>query len=330
LRDWLRLFRAQTGLATYFGFSVPYLIAGGNPIIAVGLLPVGLLMHYASFGHNSVMDYWHDVHDPAKAHHPLQSGRISLGKAHIVLHSMLALSALVCIAVTLLLSPRPEVALAFLALYMVFGHAYNDGLGKHTRHSWLPISLCFMALAGWGWFLATDRFDVNLALLLLVAFTAIAYQIGFEGNLKDLCSDKVNLLHSLARAMECKYEGGKLAMIQYEGYTFKWLRVFDTVMLWFLCMNLNAYMGLLVLAIASVMQWWLINRMERGLSHGLERDRLLGYLGKVEVLEFLKIMSPMLYSAGNILVFIIYIPLGLVYFTVMNRLLWGTVWAPRV
>jgi hypothetical protein len=61
MRDWLRLFRAQTGLATYFGFSVPYLIAGGDPLIAVALLPVGLLMHYASFGHNSVMDYWHDI-----------------------------------------------------------------------------------------------------------------------------------------------------------------------------------------------------------------------------------------------------------------------------
>jgi hypothetical protein len=57
---------------------------------------------------------------------------------------------------------------------------------------------------------------------------------------------------------------------------------------------------------------------------------LLGYLGRIEVLEFLKLMSPMLYSTGNILVFLFYIPLGLVYFTVMNRLLWGTVWAPKV
>jgi 4-hydroxybenzoate polyprenyltransferase len=330
LRDWLRLFRAQTGLATYFGFSVPYLIAGGNPIVAVGLLPVGLLMHYASFGHNSVMDYWYDIHDPAKAHHPLQSGRISLSKAHIVIHSMLALSALVCIAVTLLLSPRPEVAVAFLAMYMVFGHTYNDGLGKHTRHSWLPISLCFTSLAGWGWFLATDTFDPNLALVLIVAFMAIAYQIGFEGNMKDICSDEVNLLHSLARTMECRYEEGKLTMIRYEGHTFWWLRVFDTVILWLLCLNLSAHLGTLVLAVASVAQWWQISRMEREVRHGINRDRLLGYLGKIEALEFLKLMSPMLYSTGNVLVFLFYLPLGLVYFTLMNRLLWGTVWAPRV
>jgi hypothetical protein len=330
MRDWLRLFRAQTGLSTYFGFSVPYLIAGGNPLVAVGLLPVGLLMHYASFGHNSVMDYWYDIHDPAKAHHPLQSGRISLGKAHIVIHSMLALAALVCIAVTFLISPRPEVALAFLTVYIVFGHAYNDGLGKHTRHSWLPISLCFTSLAGWGWFLATDTFDLNLALILLAAFVAIAYQIGFEGNLKDLCADRVSLLHGFARRVECKYEGGKLVMIRYEGHAFWWLRVLDTVILWLLCINLSAHPGVPVLAVASVAQWWQIKRMERELGYGINKDRLLGYLGRIEVLEFLKLMSPMLYSTGNILIFLFYIPLGLVYFTVMNRLLWGTVWAPRV
>jgi 4-hydroxybenzoate polyprenyltransferase len=330
MRDWLRLFRAQTGLSTYFGFSIPYLIAGGDPLVTVALLPVGLLMHYASFGHNSVMDYWYDIHDPAKAHHPLQSSRISLGMAHIVIHSMLTLTALICITVTLLLSPRPEVALAFLALYMTFGHAYNDGLGKHTRHSWLPISLCFTSLAGWGWFLANDNFDVNLALLLLVAFTSIAYQIGFEGNLKDLCSDKVNLLHSLARNMECRYEGDRLTMISYEGHTFWWLRFFDIILLWYLCLSLNAYIGQTVLALASVAQAWFISEMNRSLRRGLDRDRLLGYLGKIEVLQFLKLMSPMLYSTGNILVFVIYMPLGLAYFTVMNRLLWGTTWAPRV
>jgi 4-hydroxybenzoate polyprenyltransferase len=330
MRDWLRLFRAQTGLATYFGFSVPYLIAGGNPLVAIGLLPVGLLMHYASFGHNSVMDYWYDVQDPAKAHHPLQSGRISLSRAHIVIHSMLALSALICIAVTLLFSPRPEVALAFLALYMAFGHAYNDGLGKHTRHSWLPISLCFTALAGWGWFLATDTFDLNLTLLLLTSLMAIAYQIGFEGNLKDLCSDKVNLLHSLAKAMECKWESGKLTIIRYEGHSFWWLRYIDIIVLWLLAVRLEAYLGLLVLTLSSITQAWLISNMNRDVSAGVERERLLGYLGKIETLQFLKLMSPMLYSVGNILVFIIYMPLGLIYFTVMNRLLWGTTWAPRV
>jgi 4-hydroxybenzoate polyprenyltransferase len=329
MRDWLRLFRAQTGLSTYFGFSVPYLIAGGDPLVAVGLLPVGLLMHYASFGHNSVMDYWHDVKDPGKAHHPLQSGRISLGEAHIVIHSMLALTALICIAVTFLLSPRPDIALAFLALYMVFGHAYNDGLGKQTRHSWLPISLCFTSLAGWGWFLATDTFDVNLALLLLVAFTTIAYQIGYEGNLKDVCSDKVNLLHSLAKKMECRWESGKL-MIRYEGHSFWWLRYIDIIVLWLLCLSLGAYIGQVVLTLASIAQAWLISKMNRSVSIGIEREKLLGYFGKVEVLQFLKMMSPMLYSTGNILVFLFYIPLGLVYFTLMNRLLWGTVWAPRV
>jgi 4-hydroxybenzoate polyprenyltransferase len=330
VRDWLRLFRAQTGLSTYFGFSVPYLIAGGDPIVAVGLLPVGLLMHYASFGHNSVMDYWYDVQDPAKAHHPLQSGRINLSRAHVVIHSLLALSALVCIAVTLLLSPRPDVALAFLAMYMTFGHAYNDGLGKHTRHSWLPISLCFTALAGWGWFLASGELDLNLALLLLASFMAIAYQIGFEGNLKDVCSDKVNLLHSLARSMECRWEGGKLAIIQYEGHTFWWLRYIDIIVLWFLAVRLEAYPGLLVLTLASIVQAWFISEMNRSLRVGLERERLLSYFGRIETLQFLKLMSPMLYNTGNMLVFLFYMPLGLVYFTLMNRFLWGTVWAPRV
>jgi len=331
LRKWLQLFRAQTGFATFYTIITPYLLAGGDATRLLILLPTSLLFHYASFGHNSVMDYWYDLRDPSKSHHPLITGAISLRKAHQVIHTMLVVSCLLAATLAMLWAPNPSLALISLMICIVFGHAYNDGLDKNTIHSWAPISLCFVGLAAYGWFLASNEVNLAFILLMIVTFSAILYQIAFEGNLKDICVEEDNLLSILKREVRCEYSDNKISSILYIGPSFRVFRyVVDTVLLGYIIFIIQqSVAGAFTLVFWTMVQAILMEGMYRGLSVGIDRDKLLSFFGKIEAIEFFKIMSVIVYVCG-IALYVALVLAGVLYFVLMNRLLWGSVWGPRV
>lgn len=343
VRDWLKLFRAQTAPATVFCVVVPYLIAGGSPVNLLILVPLFTIVHYLSFGHNSLMDYWYDVHDPNKKHHPLESGKITLHSAHKVIHYGMVACTLLCVYVTYVLSPRFSLALLNLLMYIAWGHAYNDGLDKNTPHSWLSISMCFTHLAVYGWFLATGSIDWRLLIVALWAFLTIFYQIAWEGNLKDLWSEaeRFNLLKTFGAEL-LRY-GDKWVV-----KNLKWVALFMTSLrvpvstslvlvlaitlgwswgLWtwnnilFLVMFILTFIGKSApaLAIQNIMYYEL----------PFKREDLLEYFGLAESCEFFHFMS-VLYVMGMGWLWTVLFIYGFTYFYAMNRLLWGSKFGPRV
>jgi len=324
------LFRAQTGFATYYTIVIPYLLAGGNYVTSLLLIPPALILHYATFGHNSVMDYWYDVKDIHKQHHPLVSGVLRLSEAHKAIHSMLVVIFTVFVLVTLLTSPRAELALTFLLGYAVFGHAYNDGLDKNTAHSWIPISLCFTCLGIYGWFLASSNVTLPLLLLSVVMFTSIFYQIAFEGNLKDICVENT-LLNRLAREVVCKYEGGR-TKIKYLGVTFGWLRVFvDTgIILSTIVFVGGGIPAIVILLVLTSIQTSLISGLTSKVRVGIDRDEMLEYFGRVEALQFFRMMTVIIRDVTSLIMYVVLVTLGVCYFILMNKVLWGSRWGPKV
>jgi hypothetical protein len=332
LRKWFQLFRAQTGFATVYTIITPYLLAGGDQRNLTFLIPLSLLTHYASFGHNSVMDYWHDVKDVHKKHHPLVSGAISIRSAHQAIHTLLVAVGALWVITSLYMSPAPHLAISFLLLYSLLGHAYNDGLDKHTIHSWAPISLCYTALAAFGWFLASPNPSIVLYLLLSVSFSSIFYQIAFEGNLKDICIEE-NMLTAIAKEVKCiNYPNGETLII-YNGpkWMFATLRVFiDTAILATIAGFTNSNISLATMLLLTFIQTSTIVMLNLGLDEGIKRNTMLEYFGLIETIQFFRVFATIAINFPSLMLYILLVVIGASYFYLMNRWLWGSKWGPRV
>jgi hypothetical protein len=331
LRDYLQLLRAHTAPASVLTLVVPYLIAGGGDSVLVGLFfLLGHLMHFFSFGHNSLMDYWLDVRDPNKRHHPLIAGRIRLDDAtRVVLYGQ-ALTGVAITLVILAYSQNPALSLLFFFLYFAWGHAYNDGLDHRDEHSWLSISLC-LASAMLISYTFTRGLDRVAALLFAWGFLFELYDIGLLGNVKDLWNpaEEKNPLRRWA-----VFESGEFRGLR---VTRGWI----ALLIFFWCVRLIASTAVVTL-VATAVSAPLENMVLLYFFTILEalavtltitelisprpcRDRLLPVFGLSESVEFFRLTSltPMpwpLVLAGY----------GLFYFVGMNKLLWGTRLGPRV
>jgi len=206
--DWLRIFRAQTMPATLLLILVPYLTnAEFFSLTTLEIALFAVLAHYLSFGHNSLMDTYGgwDYRDPSKKHHPLVSGRVSMTTAHNVIHWGLGLLSVIAAIISIYISPNPIMALTFILLWFVWGHAYNDGLDKECVLSFLPISICFTALGLWGWFLSHSQLDYVGLLLTGYFFFTILFQISWSGHLKELSlKERSNILIKMGASITPK------------------------------------------------------------------------------------------------------------------------------
>ena len=330
LADWLKLFRAQTAPATVFSILVPYLIAGGRDLITImAIFVLGTIAHFFSFGHNSLMDYWYDVKDPNKKHHPLESGEIKFETAHKVIHYGMVLTCLGFVALTYYVSPSPVLALMSLIGYIVFGHAYNDGLDKNTSHSWISISLCFTSLALYGWFLGTGEVNAITVLIAVWAFLTIVYQIAWEGNLKDLWNpaEKHNLLRTW---VEYDWSGTPIKFTS-KAVSFGFMAIrlgWNTVILGMIAYYLNAGLMNWIMYVAfTFIETLAVIDIHDTAEHSLwSRDVLLERFGVAEAVEFFRLIAISLQPA----IVLTLVSYGLLYFVLMNRLLWGSKFGPKV
>lgn len=193
VRPWLRLFRAQTAPATVLIMLVPYL-AGASFLSwsTLALAVYGLLLHWWTFGDNSLMDaaMGYDKKDPSKAHHPLLTEdwdeSISLHDAHNVIHWGLAVLLTIGGVGSIAWAASPALATLCLLVYVAFGYSYNCGLSKESIQGWLPISVCFASLAGFGWFLSHQGAGWMGWAFLCYVFVTEVFEISYEGNLKEL------------------------------------------------------------------------------------------------------------------------------------------------
>jgi len=328
LRDYLRLFRAQTAPATILLVLVPYL--ANASFWSLNTLVIGvfaLFVHWISFGHNSLMDtaMGYDLSDPGKKHHPLVAGRISMSAAHNIIHWGLCGLAIAGAILSLTLSPNSEAALVSLLFGFVFGYAYNSGLSKECLYGFVPIAACFTSMGAWAWFLSHPNIDPVGIFLLGYFFLTITFQTSWSGHLKEMqIAERSNLLIKMgARIVNNKFIPRRSRIY---GWTVKILTlVFACCLLWL------SYNGFGTLFTARFVWLSTLTVQIIVVLHYLTKPRL--YVREKELLtmsimEILTIYLPVFlvlsYIEATVLMF-----LGVFYFFAMNKLLWGADY-PRV
>jgi len=313
----------------------PYIIAGGTDLLTMILLfIIGHAIHYFSFGHNTLMDYWLDINDPSKSHHPLPSGRIRLSTAtEVVLYGQI-ITFVVVMLMCIHFSNNPVLSLFFLGIYLSFGHGYNDGLDHRSLHSWFPISACYA-----GFVLITYTFvrglDVVAALIALWAFIAEVYDIALLGNVKDLWNpaEEVNLLRRYVTNTYYVMADGKTVIQSYtlrkDVVLFFWMLrgIINTAILYMLLSTLGLpLMNYVLMTVLTAMEMFSITLIATNLIRGdYSRDELLSLFGLNEAVEFFRFtaLTP-LWAAGLLITY------GLTYFVTFNKYLWGTRLGPKV
>jgi hypothetical protein len=219
LKNWLQLFRAQTAVATLLLLLTPFL--NNYPLFSfqTGLLVIlFILIHYFSFGQNSLMDFAmkYDQKDINKRHHPLLSGAISAHSAHNLIHWGLVILTILAGLATLRLASSPALALLFLLGWVAFGHAYNDGLSKESPVGFLAISLCMTCAGVWAWLLSHNGFSLLGYVYFGYVFFTILYQISWSGFVKEMqVNEKSNILsrmgaHLGIKAVQISFRYGAL------------------------------------------------------------------------------------------------------------------------
>lgn len=183
----------------------PFLTDAHVPLFRVIVMSVFMfLIHITSFGENSVLDFTqgYDKVDPSKSHHPLSSGRISVPDAMNFIHWGKALLATFACVMMYLWSPNPVMAILCLFMWYAWGTAYNVGLSKVSILGFLPISICFTFMGGFGWYLSHKDLTHTGLWYLAYVFMVILFQISWSGHLKEMGqAERSNLLIRLGASL---------------------------------------------------------------------------------------------------------------------------------
>jgi len=200
IKNWLRIFRAQTAPLTVVTVMAAYLNGEWKPLDALILLVFLVLIHWFSYGHNSLMDtaLGYDQRDDNKQHHPLVNGIISLTNGHVMIHIGIVMITVLVSLFSIMISTQPTLTITLLLLWTVLGQAYNDGLSKESILGPYMISLMSVCMVWWGWSLSHSTIDLVGILYGIYIFLLIMFQISWDGSLKDLTQpEKSNILIKL-------------------------------------------------------------------------------------------------------------------------------------
>ena len=299
---------------------MPYLL--GAPLFSLGAVAIGMfavLSHFLSFGHNSLMDtaMGYDNDDPNKKHHPLVADHSKLREAHNVIQWGLALMVCVFALISIFYGINPLYSLLGIVIYVAFGHAYNDGLSKESQGGFLAISLCFVGLILWSFFLSNAEMTGIFALYVVYTVLTLLFQISYSGFLKEITvGEQSNVLCKMgAHVDEHGYYHASYAQIY--AYIIKAmtlaiavimvLRVVDPLEqllcgVWLFIMG-----GLLIKAVSKLC-----------VSREYKRDKELMNMSIVEIITiFIPIPIMIGFVEAGILMFVC-----VVYFFAMNKLIW--------
>jgi hypothetical protein len=276
------------------------------------------------------MDYAmrYDLEDLNKKHHPLISGAIELSAAHNVIHWGLGILTVAAACITLLISPASALAMFFLIAWVAFGHAYNDGLSKESLFGFLAISLCITSSGAWGWLLSHNSFSTLGLVYLGYVFFTILYQISWSGFVKEMqVNEKSNILNKMGARLIgiCKL---KIVEIWFYPRNAKYYALsvkianlaFGWVLLW---LNFSVTGLVWLVLIGSVIAFYLYKTTKAIPYHRTKE------LTQMSMMEILTIFLPIPLLLGPLEAAVLMLA-GVVYFFVINKILWGTTLYPRV
>lgn len=320
LKQWLKLFRAQTFPATLLLLVTAFLVGGGDLYSIKGVLVClfAFFAHLFSFGENSLLDtsQGFDTKDSSKSLHPLVNGEISIDLAMNVIHTGIVLIAFFGIFLAWCCGGKFAFAILSLFLFSLFGEWYNKG-NKVTTLSFLPISLCFTALVFYGYFIVANEISTLMVLVAAYVYVRIHFQIDIAGNIKDIETGERNMLKKIGAKIETGLFYPDKAKLYAFGLTFMeivlglWIYVQYTFSIWSLPLIIF-FMGAGVYFV-----WRLVKK------RAWDRDKSLMDMSLAEIAFIYAlpiILAPLI---GYLEVFVLLI-FGVIYFFCMNRFLWDS------
>jgi 4-hydroxybenzoate polyprenyltransferase len=334
LLDILRLYRLHTGLVTAAVPGLVAYIAGGGPLLILGVV-LGSLSHHAwGFSLNEIADLEVDRGNPDLAHKPLVSGRMTKKQAGIFSFSALAASFLFFFFSTLLEGCCPIVPILFLLGATIAGGIY-DLFGKK-----FPLSDIFVA-AWYGLLIlaaaaAVDGFGPYPLAVWAAAslgFLHILFNNSVEGGLKDVDNDLGSGARSLAVVSGCTIKNERLKI---SGPFLIWSYLLRGAFL-----GTAAVFGLFISEVAGWGRWVLMAVLILGIAifiHSLtflqsdspfERSKLLKTFAIHEILSFALSLLVILPVAG-ILPAAIALIAPVLWVVFFNRLIFRSGVAPKV
>lgn len=335
-KEWSRLFRSQTAPATVILAMIGFLLGGGQLFSLFGfiLFVFLILLHWFIFGNNSLMDACiiqkigglpYDAQDKGKKHHPLITGKIKLSTAHKVIYTGLIFLACIGIPFSFYGSGDTSLSLAFFLVFVVTGFAYNCGLSKVTVWKFIPISICFTALCGYTFFVMANSLNNLFILVLVYIFITEVFEVGVEGEQKEIeTAAEINFL---------KFLGTKISTNKI------YMSVSSKIVSWCIKLSILAvgfyifiivegnFLSLFLFIFFTVSTIYfavkIINDKEWG------RDIKLRYYGLEEICTIYLLISILIPVIG-LLESLTLMLFGVVYFIVLNKINWGTFFAPKV
>jgi len=306
-------------------FVVYYVLSGGtfNSIKFWLFLPIALMIHWFGFGHNSLMDTarGYDTKDPHKQHHPLVAGLVSLDEAHKVIHTGLVFMVAYTGWYALCYASNPALTLAFAYLGYAFGHAYNDGLDKVTHWKWVPEAMTAVCYAVAVNYINRTYIDTLFILAILVTFFIHAFEIFFEGELKEIeFMYEVNILRSLGSGVRT-VNGEKVLYLSTVSRVFSWfIQIVKFGLMLYVAYQLSLINLIATIPFIVGMTYltYLLLTSPRPYDH--EQD--LNLMAGAEVLAFFGSVAMVLNLVGILEAILIYI-FSVLWLVAFNKMQWG-------
>ncbi|MFO8051503.1 MAG: UbiA family prenyltransferase [Thermoplasmatota archaeon] len=332
--DVLRLYRLHSGAATASVALVPGLVAGaGIPTLVV--IFIACMAHHAwGFSLNEIMDLEVDSCSGIHPHKPLVSGRISKRIAHLISTTALIISLASFLAASYMESGYIVLTLALVVGATVAGAIY-DIRGKNFPLSDIFVGgwLFFLVLASASASAGTGGFVTAVWAAAVLGALHLVFNNSVEGGLKDTEGDRRAGVRSLAVLLGVRSRGSKVLIppaFRAWGMTLRGVFIILAAVFSYL-ISVREGWGSWVVVVVSVWGVFLFAHSLLFLRTGERhpRKKMIRTFSVHEVLSFglsLLVVAPAVGILGAVFLLV----LSLVWFMVMNRIMYGTSISPKV
>jgi len=329
LREYLSLFRIQTGAATASAPLLGGLVMGQRDVLHLAVLFfIGLFYHIFGFVLNEYVDVEVDKKSVDLKKKPLVSGSITKDQALFVV-----IMSVLCSYVLIVFFYRSIYPIVFFSLALLLGGLY-DLYGKRIVGMDFVLAGGFFFICLMGASTISTSFNVLVYLVCLIFFFQIAFNNAFEGGLKDVDHDGVGGAKTLAQSMGVNVKDRFLRITKSFTVFAYFLRVVFLFLLVFLGsqpqLNIWSYkhgLQMILIVFLAAVSFGMLSRFLKSVK--FDRFRLMRLFSLHEMASYFMVvlvLSP-LYDVW-ITVFLLLLPA--VWYLVTNMALYGKLLEPRV
>jgi len=327
--------RIHTASLTIPVAMIGYILSGRVDVLSLTLIAViALLFHGVGFSWNNIFDYSYDRMDKNKTHFPIISGDIDYKRT--------VNATIIATVITLLIAIITDgniISDAMFIVAIVFGFIYNI-YNKRTLIATVYISLSFASIPVYAYFFRWSDLlhiignaPINYTPLIptfmfIFSFLTMMFQISVSGYLKDMEVPQKNLLIWMGGRVQDNVLHSSPLMIAYSIIT-RLLPVVS-VLVFIPLLHFNLIFVILFLVLEGVTVYLTIMMLQ---SVTYDRKRELKRMSMIEIINYFSyvFITASLVTRHIMLQYITFMILfPVIWFIVMNRIMWGTDLYPNV